>query len=113
MLDEFGNAPRVTIPDRAIDGASLLYYADLVIGGGGTMNREAALLNVPVLSIFKGTEGAVDHWLKETGKIVDVEAAEHIRPYIRKRERNTTAISRTVLDAIVSAILRLSAGEPS
>ena len=48
------------IPDTPVDGLNLIWFSDLVISGGGTMNREAAALGVPVYSIFRGKIGAVD-----------------------------------------------------
>ena len=47
-------------PNRAFDGLNLIWFSDLVISGGGTMNREAAALGVPVYSIFRGKIGGVD-----------------------------------------------------
>src|SRR5262249_38419090 len=41
----------VTVPRDALDGANLIAAADLVISGGGTMNREAAALGVPAMSV--------------------------------------------------------------
>ena len=52
--------PSVTVPERAIDAQSLIAYADLVVGAGGTMNREAVALGTPVHTIFSGRMGAVD-----------------------------------------------------
>jgi uncharacterized protein len=46
-----------------IDGPKLLAHADLVISGGGTMIREAAVLQTPAYSIFSGESGAVDEYL--------------------------------------------------
>ena len=45
---------KVLIPDHVIDGLNLIWHSDVVISGGGTMNREAAALGVPVYSIFRG-----------------------------------------------------------
>jgi len=45
---------KVVVPKEAVDGLNLLWYSDLVVSGGGTMNREAAALGVPVYSIFRG-----------------------------------------------------------
>ena len=39
--------PGVILPGTAVDSRSLLAAADLFIGAGGTMTREAALLGVP------------------------------------------------------------------
>lgn len=54
-------------PQRAIDSRSLMYEADLVIGAGGTMTREAALLGVPTVSVYSGPASAMDCWLEERG----------------------------------------------
>src|SRR4051812_7699056 len=42
------------IPPKAVDGPNLLYHADLTISGGGTMNREAAVLGTPAYTVFAG-----------------------------------------------------------
>ena len=38
--------PRVVVPHRAVDGRSLVAFADLLVSAGGTMNREAAVLGL-------------------------------------------------------------------
>jgi predicted glycosyltransferase len=58
---------RCFVPDHAIDSRSLMLQADLMIGAGGTMTREAALLGVPTASLFAGRRPAVDTWLEEHG----------------------------------------------
>jgi uncharacterized protein len=55
------------VPTNAVDTRSLMYAADLVIGAGGTMTREAALLGIPALSVFQGPRPAVDRWLEDQG----------------------------------------------
>lgn len=74
---------RVIVPPRAVDGLNLIWYSDLVISGGGTMNREAAALGVPVYSIFKGRIGAVDRYLSNAGRLVLVETAAAVRTKIQ------------------------------
>jgi predicted glycosyltransferase len=59
--------PRCTVASRAVDSRSLLSQADLMIGAGGTMTREAALLGVPTVSLFAGRRPAVDEWLEQQG----------------------------------------------
>ena len=39
--------PNVIVPEKAVDGLSLIAAADFVIGAGGTMNREAVALGTP------------------------------------------------------------------
>ncbi len=60
---------RVVVPDRAVDGRSLVAFADLLVSAGGTMNREAAVLGTPVWSIFEGKLGAVDEQLTAEGRL--------------------------------------------
>jgi uncharacterized protein len=61
--------PRVVVPDRAVDGRSLVAFADLLVSAGGTMNREAAVLGTPVWSVFEGRLGAVDEQLVHEGRL--------------------------------------------
>jgi uncharacterized protein len=57
------------VPERAVDGRSLVAFADLLVSAGGTMNREAAVLGTPVWSIFEGRLGAVDEQLAREGRL--------------------------------------------
>jgi predicted glycosyltransferase len=66
-LDEFGD--RVVAPSEPVDGPSLLFFARALVGAGGTMNREAALLGTPVVSLYAGALGAVDRRLIEQGRV--------------------------------------------
>jgi predicted glycosyltransferase len=72
--------PNLTIPARAVDSRSLLYAADLVIGAGGTMTREAALLGVPTVSIFAGRPAAVDRWLERRGLLRRLDTVSDLPP---------------------------------
>jgi uncharacterized protein len=63
------DAPNVVVPERAVDGRSLVAFADVLVSAGGTMNREAAVLGTPVWSIFEGKLGAVDEMLVEQGRL--------------------------------------------
>ena len=56
------------IPD-VVSGPSLVAAADLVVGGGGTMNREAAVLGVPVWSVFTGPAARIDEQLATEGRL--------------------------------------------
>jgi predicted glycosyltransferase len=57
------------VPDRAVDGSSLVAFADVLVSAGGTMNREAAVLGTPVWSIFEGPLGGVDERLAAEGRL--------------------------------------------
>jgi len=59
----------VIMPNKALDGANLIAAADLVISAGGTMNREAAALGVPVASVFAGKWAGIDEELVSEGRL--------------------------------------------
>jgi hypothetical protein len=52
---------------RTSDGLNLMYHAAAVLGGGGTMNREAALLGTPTISFYQGEVLGVDRYLIDNG----------------------------------------------
>ena len=99
---------RIIIPTHAVDGLNLIWNSDLVISGGGTMNREAAALGVPVFSIFRGRMGAVDQYLARTGRLILIENVEDIRKKIVLKRRKPgpwgSANQTAALDRIVDAI---------
>jgi len=76
--------------NEAVDGLNLLWHSDLVVSGGGTMNREAAALGVPVYSIFRGKIGAVDRHLQSQGKMTLIESIEDVQNKILLTPRNKT-----------------------
>lgn len=106
---DWSNAKNMLILDEPVSGLDLLYHSDLVIGGGGTVNREAAALGVPVVTIFKGPEGAVDRWLIQQGRMIAIESAEEIEPLLHKRQSgNAEPRVSPVRAQIVATILRLA-----
>jgi len=70
---------KIIIPDHVLNGLDLMWFSDLVISGGGTMNREAAALGVPVYSIFKGEIGAVDQYLVRQKRLILIEKVEDLK----------------------------------
>lgn len=74
---------RIVVPEHALDGLDLIWHSDLVIGGGGTMNREAAALGVPVYSLFRGKLGAVDRHLAQTGRLILLGSEQDIREKLK------------------------------
>ncbi|BAD85421.1 hypothetical protein, conserved, DUF354 family [Thermococcus kodakarensis KOD1] len=63
----FERFDNVIMPEKPVDSLSLLYYARLMIGAGGTMNREAIALGTPTISTYPGKLLAVTKWLVELG----------------------------------------------
>ena len=99
------------IPPSVVDGLNLIWYSDLVVSGGGTMNREAAALDVPVYSTFRGKIGAVDRYLSEAGRLVLLESAEDVPAQVRLTRRQRPAQpgrrDRGTLGSIVKQIVVL------
>jgi predicted glycosyltransferase len=78
---------RTIVPPRVVDGLNLLWFSDLAVSGGGTMNREAAALGVPVFSIFRGKIGMVDRALERDGKLTIIHQVEEVWtkiPFLRR-----------------------------
>jgi len=99
---------KVIVPKQAVDGLDLIWFSDVVISGGGTMNREAAALGVPVYSIFRGKTGAVDEYLAKSGRLVMLQSADDVRTKLKLVHRNIGTRSdgekRNALSAIVDHI---------
>jgi predicted glycosyltransferase len=98
----------IIIPEQVVDGLNLLWHSDLVISGGGTMNREAAALGVPVYSIFRGKIGAVDRYLSENGRLVLLEKVEDLFSKLKIEKRTGASaqgvVNRRALKTIVEHI---------
>ncbi len=106
---------RLLVPANPVNGLNLIWFSDLVVSGGGTMNREAAALGVPVYSIFRGKIGAVDRYLAEQGRLILIETVEEVRSKIKlaRWDRPAKPESRNLpaLHCIVSTILNALAAE--
>ncbi len=102
---------KMRMPEHVVDGLNLIWYSDLVISGGGTMNREAAALGVPVYSIFRGKIGAVDHSLSMRGRLVLLESVRDVHTKILLVRRNRPAKPQngdgTALSSIVKQIVAI------
>ena len=103
---------KMRIPEEIVDGLNLIWNSDLVISAGGTMNREAAALGVPVYSIFRGKIGAVDRHLSKAGRLVLIEGCEDLgtKILLERRERPAKSpIRRTAaLSCIVERIVAMA-----
>jgi predicted glycosyltransferase len=82
--------PSLLLPDRAIDAQSLIAFSDLVVSAGGTMNREAVALGVPVYTTFRGRLGGVDEALVREGRLRPLEDASALELVKRKDDHTRT-----------------------
>lgn len=90
IIEKFGT--EVHFLDEAVEGLNLIYSCDLFISGGGTMNREAALLGTPTYSIFTGKKPYMDEYLAQQGKLIFVDEVEKINliKLCKKTNQNLT-----------------------
>ena len=96
--------PSVQVPDRAVDGQSLIASSDLVVSAGGTMNREAVALGVPVYTTYGGRLGGVDELLIREGRLIPLSDPRALD--LRKRDGERERIRRDpglLLDLLLSA----------
>jgi len=98
---------RVEIPARALNGLDLLYFSDLVVSGGGTMNREAASLGVPVYSIFRGPIGRIDRKLEEEGRLTLISSPDDFSKIKLEKRDKTLPIDLRVRPALEQIIKHL------
>jgi predicted glycosyltransferase len=101
--------PNVQIPERVLNGPDLIYHSDIVVGAGGTMNREAVVLGTPVYSLFMGLLGSVDKHLIESGKMIHIRNLSDIsKVKVRKKQSKLPeyqTLGRGVLDEVANKIL--------
>ena len=99
--------PSVILPERAVDAQSLIALADVVVSAGGTMNREAAALGVPVYTTYGGRLGGVDEELIREGRLVPLSDPRALD--LRKRDEAARPRLRRQPGELLD--LLLSAGE--
>jgi predicted glycosyltransferase len=97
--------PSLILPERAVDAQSLIAASDLVVSAGGTMNREAAALGVPVYTTYGGRLGGVDEELIREGRLKPLTDPRALD--LRKREPDHDERVRrdpaVMLDLLLSA----------
>jgi uncharacterized protein len=102
---------RLIVPERAVDGRSLVALADLLVSAGGTMNREAAVLGTPVWSIFEGRMGAVDELLMREGRLRLLRDPAEIELERKPRDSGQQRVRRNPADLLELALPWLNGGE--
>lgn len=107
LTEKFSSASgKIYIQKKAVNGLDLIWRADLVVGGGGTMTREAAVMNVPSYSIFASRIGAVDRFLIESGRLNLVKNASEIDKImmVKRLHHSFVPPSPKVLDFFLDAL---------
>jgi predicted glycosyltransferase len=86
--------PSVILPEGAVDAQSLIALADVVVSAGGTMNREATALGVPVYTTYGGRLGGVDEDLIRQGRLTPLTDPRALD----LRKRDASAVNRVRRD---------------
>jgi hypothetical protein len=97
--------PSLVVPERAVEAQSLVALADLVVSAGGTMNREAVALGVPVYTTFAGRIGALDEQLIREGRLRPLASAGEL---VLEKKRTRTRVPQRdpalLLDLLLTAL---------
>jgi uncharacterized protein len=101
----YAGRARLIVPPNPLPGADLIAASDLVISAGGTINREAAALGVPAVSIYAGKWAAVDEELINEGRLLRISAAMDLgRLVAQKKPAAQPRKSATVIEEILKFI---------
>lgn len=95
--------------EKPVDGLQLLFAADIAISGGGTMNRESALLGTKTHSIFTGKHPYLDEYLERQGKLTFINQPDDFYNIPVKRDTNKkffynnirSNLSKEIVDIII------------
>lgn len=113
--ERYANAVSV----KNADSLSLIYFARTVIGGGGTMNRESALLGTPTISYYPQDLLGVDRFLigkklmyhcRDVGEVIKtLERIEGDRASFKEKSRALRATMRSPIEIVEKEISSLKA----
>jgi predicted glycosyltransferase len=97
------------LPPGAVDGGNLIAHSDLVVSAGGTMNREAAALGIPAVSIYQGEWAAIDQQLITEGRLRRISTLNDVTNLpVRKKEtvkeRRAVNVAGEVADLILEPL---------
>jgi hypothetical protein len=101
----FKNYENVTIIKPPVDTFSLIKKCDLVIGAGGTMNREAAIVGTPVISCYPGTTLSVDQFYIDQNRMFRSNNVEEIINMALKLMLNKDNSKQLVVDDLFEMII--------
>jgi predicted glycosyltransferase len=92
---------------NAVDGLQLLHAADIAVSGGGTMNRESALLGTKTYSIFTGKRPYLDEYLQQLGRLNFINTPEEVSsiPVEKTSKKNIINFNPQLAETITGLIL--------
>jgi len=108
----------VTLPDHAIELQAIMDRCELFIGAGGTMTREAAVLGIPTISVYRDELLDVDKFLIAKGRMihkVDLTAdfaVEFLEKHLRKSASDDLLAKGTEAHNLIKRLLLVSEVAP-
>lgn len=100
---------KIKFLEKPVDGLQLLYTADIAFSGGGTMNREAALLGTKSYSIFTGKRPYLDEYLQDQGKLTFVENMGDLEKIeVVRKENEIKNFSNNIAEEVTNLLIDLT-----
>jgi uncharacterized protein len=114
ILSSMELKPNVRFLDKPVNGLQLLFAADITLSGGGTMNRESALLGTKTYSIFTGRYPYLDEYLRDNGKLTFITDKEDIRRIEISRDtaKKIPEFKNNLVEEITGKLLELAGSTP-
>jgi predicted glycosyltransferase len=90
--------------EKTVDGLQILNAADIVLSGGGTMNRESALLGTDTYSIFKGKKPYLDEYLRDLGLMKFIDSIDDFKKIIveKKKKKKVFKYNSNLVNELVN-----------
>ncbi|MBI9070047.1 MAG: DUF354 domain-containing protein [Melioribacteraceae bacterium] len=100
---------KIRFLQKPVDGLQLLYAADIAFSGGGTMNREAALLGTKSYSIFTGKRPYLDEYLQDQGKLNFIESMGDLEKIeVIRKENEIKNFSNNIAEEVTDLLIDLA-----
>jgi len=100
--------PGFHFSEQVLDGLQLVHCSDVVVSGGGSMNREAACLGVKAISFFSGELPSVDVQLKNEQRLDVIQTNEQVNNlHFVKRKNDIYQPNQTVIDEFMTVVNQL------
>lgn len=88
---------------KNVDSLNLIYHARAFLGGGGTMNREAALLGTPTISYYPQELLGVDKFLIKKGlmqRILNPKGISRVLPKLGEKKQELRRKARRLVKSL-------------
>ncbi len=100
---------KIRIPNKVYDGLQLIYAADIVFSGGGTMNRESALIGTETYSFFTGAKPYLDEYLENIGRLSFINSVEDLNKIIitKKDKKDILIHNKNITKELIELFLEI------